>query len=87
MYIMSDGRPNKDRNGGSWSNWDQEPTADFYSSQNTNRQFNNQDRALIVNTTSLGLSSPWLEHLSQKTQGYYNQIDKESIENNQEDLG
>ena len=87
MYIMSDGRPNKDRNGGSWSNWDQEPTADFYSSQNTNRQFNSQDRALIVNTTSLGLSSPWLEHLSQKTQGYYNQIDKESIENNQEDLG
>ena len=52
-----------------------------------NRKFNNQDRALIVNTTSLGLNSPWLEHLSQKTQGYYNQIDKESIENNQEDLG
>ncbi|MAX88750.1 MAG: hypothetical protein CMO00_03870 [Synechococcus sp. SAT82] len=86
MYIMSDGRPNKDRNGGSWSNWDQEPTANFYASQNNNRKFNNKDRALIVNTTSLGLNSPWLEYLSQKTQGYYNQIDKESIENSQEDL-
>ncbi len=86
MYIMSDGRPNKDRNGGNWSNWDQEPTASFYASQNNNRKFNNQDRALIVNTTSLGLNSPWLEYLSQKTQGYYNQIDKESIENNQEGL-
>lgn len=86
MYIMSDGRPNKDRNGGSWSNWDQEPTANFYASQNNNRKFNNKDRALIVNTTSLELNSPWLEYLSQKTQGYYNQIDKESIENSQEDL-
>ena len=79
MYIMSDGRPNKDHNGGNWSNWDQEPTADFYAKQNNNRKFNNQDRALIVNTTSLGLSSPWLKFLSEKTQGYYNQIDKESL--------
>lgn len=86
MYIMSDGQPNKDRNGGSWSNWDQEPTADFYAQQNKNRRFNGQDRALIVNTTSLGLKSPWLEYLSQKTQGYYNQIDKDSIENSKEDL-
>ena len=86
MYIMSDGRPNTDRNGGSWSSWDHEPTADFYAKQNKNRQFDGKDRALIVNTTSLGLNSPWLEYLSQKTQGYYNQIDKESIENSQEDL-
>lgn len=87
MYIMSDGRPNKDRNGGSWTSWDQEPTADFYASQNTNRQFNDQDRALIVNTTSLGLNSPWLEYLSQKTQGYYNQIDKDSINDSEDNLG
>ena len=85
MYIMPEGQTNKDRNGGSWSNQDHEPTADFYARQNNNRQFDGKDRSLIVNTTSLGLSSPWLEYLSQKTQGYYNQIDKESIENSQED--
>lgn len=83
MYIMSDGRPNRDRNGGNWSNQDQEPTATFYAKQNNNRKFNNQDRALIVNTTSLGLDSPWLKFLSEKTQGYYNQIDKESLTSDQ----
>ena len=84
LYLMSDGRPNKDRNGGSWSDWDHQKTADYYSNENKNRQHNGEDRALIVNSTSLGLDSPWLEKLSAKTQGYYNQIDKESLQDGQD---
>ena len=59
---MSDGQPNRDRNGGSWSSWDHEDTANHYAGENDNRQHEGQDRALIVNATSLGLESPWLEH-------------------------
>lgn len=80
LYLMSDGQPNRDRNGGSWSNWDNQTTADYYANENDNRNHNGEDRALIVNATSLGLESKWLEILSEKTQGYYNQIDKENLE-------
>ena len=86
LYLMSDGQPNRDRNGGNWSSWDHQQTADYYASENNNRQHNGEDRALIVNSTSLGLESPWLEQLSQKTQGYYNQIDKDSLTESQEDI-
>ena len=41
---------------------------------------------LIVNATSLGLESPWLEKLSELTQGYYNQIDKESLQEGQDEI-
>ena len=51
---------------------------------NNNRQHNGEDRALIVNTTSLGLESPWLEKLSELTQGYYNQIDKSALTDKQD---
>ena len=79
LYLMSDGRPNRDRNGGSWSSWDHQSTANYYSRENDNRKYDDKDRALIVNTTSLGLESPWMEKLSELTQGYYNQIDKKSL--------
>tara|TARA_Y100001954_G_scaffold29859_1_gene27369 strand:+ start:208 stop:462 length:255 start_codon:yes stop_codon:yes gene_type:complete len=83
---MSDGRPNRDRNGGSWSSWDHQPTANYYAGENDNRQHDGEDRALIVNTTSLGLESPWLEKLAELTQGYYNQIDKDSLTEGQDDV-
>jgi hypothetical protein len=86
LYLMSDGQPNRDLNGGKWSSWDYQSTADHYARKNNNRQFQGEDRALIVNSTSLGLESPWLEKLSEKTQGYYNQIDKESLKNSQEEI-
>ena len=86
LYLMSDGRPNRDRNGGKWSSWDQEDTANHYAGKNVNRQHDGEDRALIVNTTSLGLESPWLEKLSELTQGYYNQIDKNSLKEGQEEI-
>jgi len=86
LYLMSDGQPNRDRNGGKWSSWDYQPTADYYAKKNENRQFQGKDRALIVNSTSLGIESPWLEKLSEKTQGYYNQIDKDSLKEIQEEI-
>ena len=86
LYLMSDGRPNKDRNGGNWSSWDHQSTADYYAGENNNRQHNGEDRALIVNSTSLGLESPWLEKLSEQTQGYYNQIDKDTLKDSQEEI-
>ena len=86
LYLMSDGRPNRDRNGGSWSSWDHQPTANYYAGENDNRQHDGEDRALIVNTTSLGLESPWLEKLAELTQGYYNQIDKDSLTEGQDDV-
>jgi hypothetical protein len=86
LYLMSDGQPNRDRNGGNWSNWDHQSTADYYAGENNNRKHEGEDRALIVNTTSLGLESPWLEKLSELTQGYYNQIDKNSLTEAQDDV-
>ena len=87
MYLMSDGRHNKDRDGGGWSSRDHQPTANHYAGENNNRKFNGSDRALIVNTTSLSLESLWLEKLSELTQGYYNQIDKESLQEGQDEIG
>ncbi len=86
LYLMSDGQPNRDRNGGGWSSWDHQSTANYYAGENNNRQHEGEDRALIVNSTSLGLESPWLEQLSEKTQGYYNQIDKDSLQDNQDEI-
>jgi hypothetical protein len=86
LYLMSDGQPNRDRNGGGWSSWDHQPTATFYASENDNRRHKGVDRALIVNATSLGLESPWLKKLSELTQGYYNQIDKNSIKESQDEI-
>ncbi|AII50049.1 hypothetical protein KR52_13030 [Synechococcus sp. KORDI-52] len=86
LYLMSDGQPNRDRNGGSWSSMDYQPTANHYAEGNINRKHNGEDRALIVNSTSLGLESPWLEQLSVLTQGYYNQVDKDSLTESQENI-
>ena len=85
LYLMSDGRPNRDRNGNSWSSWDYQPTATYYAKENDNRKHDGIDRALIVNTTSLGLESPWMETLSELTQGYYNQIDRDSLTESQDE--
>ena len=86
LYLMSDGEPNSDRNGGRWTNWDHHSTATYYANENNNRQYDGEDRGLIVNATSLGLGSPWLEKLSELTQGYYNRIDKDSLQKGQEEI-
>ena len=74
MYLLSDGQPNKDRWGGSWSSNDYSRTAEFYANQNQNRNI-----SLQVNSTSLGLESPWMEILSELTAGEYNQIDQTTL--------
>ena len=70
----------------SWTSWGYQPTATYYAEENDNRQHEGVDRALIVNTTSLGLESPWIEKLFELTQGYYNQIDKDSLTETQDDV-
>ena len=74
LYFLSDGQPNTDRKGGSWTSNDYESTAKYYADQN-----NHRDIQLKVNTTSLGQASPWMEKLSDLTNGDYNQIDQESL--------
>jgi len=74
LYLLSDGQPNRDRLGGSWSSYDYNPTAKYYADQNENRNI-----SLKVNTTSLGLDSPWMEKLSELTNGEYNQIDQNTL--------
>ena len=81
LYLLSDGKPNRDIDGGYWSSKDHDETANYYAEQNQNR-----DIKLEVNSTSLGLSSPWMEKLSELTSGEYNQIDKNTlIENSEEE--
>lgn len=74
LYLLSDGQPNNDPWGGSWSNKDHIDTAKHYARQNANR-----DVQLKVNSTALGISAPWMEMLSEMTKGNYNQIDQESL--------
>ena len=74
LYLLSDGKPNRDRNGGSWNSYDYNSTAKHYANQNEDR-----DTSLKVNTTSLGLASPWMEKLSELTSGEYNQIDQTTL--------
>ena len=74
LYLLSDGQPNKDRWGGYWSSNDYNKTARFYADQNKNRNI-----SLQVNSTSLGLESPWMETLSELTAGEYNQIDQTTL--------
>jgi hypothetical protein len=74
LYLLSDGQPNNDPWGGSWSSKDFTKTAQHYASQN-----NYRDIELKVNTTSLGIASEWMEKLSDLTNGDYNQIDQQSL--------
>ena len=55
-------------------------SAELYASNNEGRTHESQNQPLIVNTTSIGLQSNWLEELAALTNGSYNQIDQESIE-------
>ena len=77
LYLLSDGQPNHDRRGGKWTRRDHDDTANYYSDQNENRE-----TSLKVNTTSVGLNSPWMEKLSEKTAGLYTQIDIHSLKDN-----
>ena len=75
LYFLSDGKPSKDRWGGSWRSSDEDPTANYYSKENTGRSVN-----LKVHTTALGLESKWMQKLAELTGGAYNQVDVDSLE-------
>ena len=79
LYFLSDGKPNKDRRGGNWRRSDYDRTADYYADLNTERTHNGESRPLEVNTTSLGLKSEWMEMLSAKTNGIYNEVNEDNL--------
>ena len=82
LYFLTDGKPNKDPNGGRWKNNDETSTAERYASKNEGRTHNGSNQPLIVNTTSIGMESSWLTQLALLTNGSYNQIDEITVANN-----
>ena len=74
IYFLSDGKPNKDRNGYTWSSNDYESVADHYAGLNADR-VEAGDKAIKLNTTSVGLDSEWMHILSSKTSGEYIKVD------------
>ena len=74
IYFLSDGKPNKDRNGYSWSSNDYDSVADHYAGLNADR-VEAGDQAIKLNTTSVGLDSEWMQILSGKTSGEYIKVD------------
>ena len=71
LYFLTDGRPNRNRNGNWWKDNDYDHTINHYLDSNKRRK-----QILKTNTISIGLSSPWMEELSINTYGNYHQIDK-----------
>jgi hypothetical protein len=71
IYFMTDGDPNNDRNGGSWSSLDFQPTANTYLGINNGRAIK-----LTVNTVSIGQDSPWLKLLSDGAIGTYKLVNQ-----------
>ena len=71
LYFLTDGKPNKTRNGLSWKDNNYDTTINHYLDSNEKRK-----QILKTNTISIGLSSPWMEELSINTYGNYHQIDK-----------
>ena len=71
IYFMTDGDPNNDRNGNSWSSADFQPTATTYLGINNGRSIK-----LIVNTVSIGQDSPWLKLISDSASGTYKMVNQ-----------
>jgi hypothetical protein len=74
IYFLSDGKPNKDLNNGQWKSNDYNKVANYYAALNAER-VNNGDKAIKLNSTSVGLDSEWMQILSSRTSGEYIKID------------
>ena len=74
IYFLSDGQPNKDRNGTTWSSNDYDSVADHYAALNADR-VSAGDKSIKLNSTSVGLDSEWMQILSSKTSGEYIKVD------------
>ena len=74
IYFLSDGKPNRDRNGNTWSSYDYDNVADHYADLNAERV---EDGAVSIklNSTSVGLDSEWMQILSSRTSGEYIKVD------------
>jgi hypothetical protein len=75
LFFLSDGEPNKTMNGIDWS-------ASLHNSDSIGKEYValNEQRSypLTVNTSSLGLESPWMNYLSRLTDGVYRKINANS---------
>ena len=75
LFFLSDGEPNKTMNGINWS-------SSFHNSDSIGKEYAtlNEQRSypLTVNTSSLGLESPWMNYLSRLTDGIYRKINASS---------
>ena len=81
LYLLTDGEPDQDPDGGRWKNNDHEPTAIKYAEMNDGRSYDGKDQPLIVNTTSIDLTDPdsiWLTKLSELTRGTYLAVGKDN---------
>jgi len=74
IYFLSDGKPNRDRNGNTWSSYDYDSIANYYAALNTTREENGVT-SIKLNSTSVGLDSEWMQILSSKTSGEYIKVD------------
>ena len=74
VYFLSDGKPNKDRNSGSWNSSDYDKVADHYAALNAARIIDG-NKAIKINATSVGLDSEWMQLLSSRTSGEYIKVD------------
>jgi hypothetical protein len=71
LYIMTDGDPNIDLKGGSWT------SADYsYTSTNFLNINNSRSSKLVVNSVSIGQDSPWLKYISDGASGVYKMINQ-----------
>ena len=74
IYFLSDGQPNKGRNGYSWSSNDYDSVANYYAALNANR-VKAGHKSIKLNSTSVGLDSEWMQILSSQTSGEYIKVD------------
>ena len=74
IYFLSDGKPNKDRNGSTWRSDDYDNVADHYAELNEER-VNRGVASIKLNSTSVGLDSEWMQILSSRTSGEYIKVD------------
>ena len=74
IYLLSDGKPNRDPNSGYWGTNDYENVANYYASLNASR-IDSGNKPIKVNSTSVGLDSDWMQLLSSRTSGEYIKVD------------
>ena len=74
IYFLSDGKPNKDHNGYTWSSNDYDSVANHYAELNAAR-VSAGEKSIKLNSTSVGLDSEWMQILSSKTSGEYIKVD------------